>query len=221
MNSRARALCATAAIAGASLPVAAGAQEPIRVVETVNAVTGERHRYVVRDLREEEIRSVQTALRNEGYVGIGWTGRLDDGTRDGLQRFQHERGLVECGCVSYETVVGLGLHPEVVASVAGGGEPAGTADGATGSDTGIRSGVLYPVGIPIYVPRPPPCKEDPCEDGEGGDPGDPGVPGTGGSGIIIGAPAGGSGTGTTGSLAAPPGTRPAPPARVPPSGSPR
>ena len=220
-RSRTTALFALAAIAAAGLPVPACAQETVRVVEIVSAVTGERQRYVVRDLREQEIRSVQAALRNEGYVGIGWTGRLDDGTRDGLRRFQQERGLVECGCVSYETVVGLGLHPEVVASVAREGDPAGATDPATGADAGLRTGVLYPVGIPIYVPRPPPCEEDPCEDGDGDDPGDPGVPVTGGSGIIIGAPAGGSGDGTPGSQAVPPGIRPAPPARVPPSGSPR
>lgn len=223
MTTRAAALCLLATIGGGSRPAQVGAQEPIRVVETVNAATGERHRYVVRDLREAEIRSVQAALRTEGYVGIGWTGRLDDGTQAGLRRFQRERGLVECGCVSYETVVGLGLRPEVVASVAADGDPTGATDQATGSSPGFRSDVLYPVGIPIYVPRPPPCEDDPCDDGDGSDPGDGEAPGAGGSGIAVGAPAGASGASTTGSQAVPPGIRPAPlpPARAPSSGSPR
>lgn len=212
-----------ATIGGGGRPGQVGAQEPVRVVETVNAATGERHRYVVRDLREAEIRSVQAALRTEGYVGIGWTGRLDDGTLAGLRRFQRERGLVECGCVSYETVVGLGLRPVVVASVAAGGDLTGTTDQAAGSSAGIRSDLLYPVGIPIYVPRPPPCEDDPCDDGDGSDPGDGEVPGAEGSGIVFGAPVGAPGPGTTGSQAVPPGIRPAPlpPARAPSSGSPR
>lgn len=220
---RATTVSLLAAVAVAAWPVPANGQEPIRVVETVNAATGERHRYVVRDLREEEIRSVQAALRNEGYVGIGWTGRLDDGTQNGLRRFQHERGLVECGCVSYETVVGLGLHPQVVASVAEGGDPRRGTEHATGSSAGIRSEILYPVGIPIYVPRPPACDDDPCDGGDGEDPEDGGESGPEGSGIVIGAPRGATGAGSTGSLAAPPGIRPAPPlpARAPSSGSPR
>ncbi|MCL7968211.1 MAG: peptidoglycan-binding protein [marine benthic group bacterium] len=197
-------------------PLQARAQESIRVVEAVSAATGERQRYVIRDLEAREIRALQSALREAGYVGIGWTGRLDDGTVRGLTRFQGERGLVECGCVSYETVVALGIRPEVVATVAT--EPGGTTAASTTGDastdaSGLHSGILYPVGIPIYVPWPPPCDADPCE-GEapaaGGDP--PATPDAR-------APA----RGGTGSVASPPGVRPPPPgsARAPSSGSPR
>ena len=215
-------------------PVPAGAQESIRVVEAVRASTGERLRYVIRDLDSREIRALQSALRDVGYVGIGWTGRLDNGTLRGLARFQRERGLVECGCVSYESIVALGLRPEVVATVSA--ETNGTTGASAAGDTyaggpGLRSGILYPVGIPIYVPRPPPCEEDPCEDdgpGDGGESGDGEAPVPDDSWIVLEetppapdarVPA----RGGTGSVASPPGIRPSPPAGGRPSstGSPR
>jgi len=159
---------------GLALGVAAGptparAQEPVRVVETVVETTGDRRRYVVRDLDEDEIRSVQRALREAGYVGIGWTGRLDDGTREGLRRFQGDRGLVECACVSYETIVALGLRPEIVATVSDpGGSPA---DGRLLDLDDY--GWIYPVPVPVLVPRP--CPADGCV---GAGPEAPGAPGT-------------------------------------------
>jgi hypothetical protein len=214
-------------------PSRAGAQESIRVVESVSASTGERQRYVIRDLDAREIRAVQSALREAGYVGIGWTGRLDDGTVRGLTRFQGERGLLECGCVSYETVVALGIRPEVVATVAvesGGSTGVSTTGNTATGASGLHSGILYPVGIPIYVPWPPGCKEDPC-DGEmpanGDDGGSEGDLGRDGSAVVPGdalaspdarVPA----RGGTGGVASPPGVRPPPPGSVrsPSSGSP-
>ena len=190
-----------------SLPAPAVAQDAVRVVEAVSGTTGDRQRYVVRDLEEAEIKAVQAALREQGYVGIGWTGRLDDGTVEGLTRFQRERGLVECGCISYETIVALGLRPEVVATVSADPAPAAGDGYASGYSSGISSGIYYPVGIPIYVPRPPPCEEDPCAEHHGDGPGD----GSGdGSHVTIGAP-GVPGTGGSGGTAVPPGIRPAPP----------
>ena len=152
----------------AALPSSAAAQDVVRVVEAVSGTTGDRQRYVIRDLDEAEIKAVQAALREHGYIGIGWTGRLDDGTVEGLTRFQRERGLVECGCISYETIVALGLRPEVVATVSADPAPAAGGGYASGYRSGISSGIYYPVGIPIYVPRPPPCEKDPC-DGDDGD----------------------------------------------------
>lgn len=190
-------------LAGAAVPAdSAPAQDAVRVVEAVSEASGDRQRYVIRDLDESEIKAVQAALRGEGYIGIGWTGQLDDGTVEGLSRFQHERGLVECGCISYETIVALGLRPQVVATVSA--DPARAA--GDGYASGYRSGIYYPVGIPIYVPRPPPCEEDPCAEHHD-DPDD----GSGeGSQVPIGAP-GVSGTGGAGGTAVPPGIRPAPP----------
>ncbi len=146
-------LCAAACL----VPPGIRAQDAVRVVETVTEGTGDRRRYVVRDLDEDEIKAVQRALRDQGYVGIGWSGRLDDGTRDGLRRFQERRGLVACACVSYETIVALGLLPEVVATVAapvGGGDPGST-------DVHAGPAWVYPVAIPVGVPRP--CGEKGCE----------------------------------------------------------
>lgn len=193
-----------AILVAAVLPAPAGAQEAVRVVEAVSEATGNRQRYVVRDLDEAEIRAVQAALRDEGYIGIGWTGRLDDGTVEGLGRLQRERGLVECGCISYETIVALGLRPEVVATF-----PADPAPGAgggyiSGYGSSVSSGIYYPVGIPIYIPWPPSCEDDPC-DGNGG-----GNGGGDGSHITIGNP-GASGSNGSGMTAVPPGIRPAPP----------
>jgi hypothetical protein len=188
----------------AALPTTAVAQDAVRVVEAVSEATGNRQRYVVRDLDEAEIKAVQAALREEGYIGIGWTGRLDDGTVDGLRRFQRERGLVECGCISYETIVALGLRPEVVATFPADPVPVAGGGYVSGYGSSVSSGIYYPVGIPIYIPRPPPCEDDPC-DGNGG-----GNGGGDGSHLTIGNP-GASGSNGSGMTAVPPGIRPAPP----------
>jgi hypothetical protein len=199
--------CGLVLLLTAVLPTSSAAQDAVRVVEAVSGTTGDRQRYVVRDLDEDEIKAVQTALRGEGYIGIGWTGRLDDGTVEGLSRFQRERGLVDCGCISYETIVALGLRPEVVATVSADPAPAAGDGYASGYSSGSSSGIYYPVGIPIYVPRPPPCEKDPCNGDNGDGPGD--GPGDG-SHVTIGAP-GVPGAGGSGGTAVPPGIRPAPP----------
>jgi len=191
----------------AALPTSSTAQDAVRVVEAVSGATGDRQRYVVRDLDEVEIKAVQAALREQGYVGIGWTGRLDDGTVEGLWRLQRERGLVECGCISYETIVALGLRPDVVATFPADPAPATAGGYVSGYGSSVSSGIYYPVGIPIYVPRPPPCEKDPCDGDNGDGPGD----GSGdGSHVTIGAP-GVDGTGGSSGTAVPPGIRPAPP----------
>ena len=208
---RRNASCLAALAALPLLAVPVDAQETVRVVEAVSEATGDYQRYVVRDLDESEIKAVQSALRAEGYVGIGWTSRLDDGTVEGLGRFQRERGLVECGCVSYETIVALGLRPEVVATVSADPGPAMTHDPVRSYGSTVTSGIYYPVGIPIYVPRPPPCDKDPCDGEDGGEDDEDG------NWIAVGSPESApAGTGS-GMTATPPGIRPAPP----PARSPR
>ena len=176
----------------------------IRVVETVDPVSGARYRQAVYDLTKKEIKAVQRALREDGYLGVGWTGQLDHGTVKALNELQVERGLYQCGCVSYETVVALGLKPDVqVTTVAVGGTNAA----AYGTDdwyrSGYRSGVYYPIAVPIFVPVDPDDPDSP--DGPNG-----GVPASGVSGTPTYPPPG----------AVPPGIRPlAPPTRVMPSGS--
>ena len=176
----------------------------VRVVETVDPVSGARYRQAVYDLTKNEIKAVQRALREDGYHGVGWTGQLDHGTIKALNELQAERGLYQCGCVSYETIVALGLKPDVqVTTVAVGG----TSAAAYGADdryrSGYSSGVYYPIAVPIFVPVDPDDPDSP--DGPDG-----GVPASGTIGAPTYPPPG----------AVPPGIRPLPPpTRVIPSGS--
>jgi len=128
----------------------------IRVVETVDPVSGARYRQAVYDLTRKEIHSVQRALRQAGYLGVGWTGQLDHGTVKALGELQEDRGLYRCDCVSYETIVALGLKPDVQVTTVAVGATSGSAWGADDSyRRGYGSGILYPVGVPIYVPVDP------------------------------------------------------------------
>ncbi|MCK5446806.1 MAG: hypothetical protein KAJ43_01630 [Gemmatimonadetes bacterium] len=172
----------------------------IRVVETVDPVSGARYRQAVYDLTKKEIKAVQRALRETGYLGVGWTGQLDHGTIKALNELQQERGLYQCGCVSYETIVALGLKPAVqVTTVAVGG----TSGSAYGSDdwyrSGYRSGIYYPIAVPIFVPVDPENPDGPTTE----------IPA--------------NGEATTPRFPpprpAPPGVRPLPPIRVIPAGS--
>ncbi len=135
----------------------------VRVVETVDPVSGARYRQAVYDLTKKEIKAVQRALREDGYLGVGWTGQLDHGTIKALNELQQERGLYQCGCVSYETIVALGLKPAVqVTTVAVGG----TSGSAYGTDdwhrSGYRSGIYYPIAVPIFVPVDPENPDGPA-----------------------------------------------------------
>lgn len=125
------------------------AEGEIRVIETVNPTTGARYRQAVYDLTKSEIKTVQRALREAGYLGVGWTGQLDHGTVKALGEFQEDRGLHRCDCVSYETIVALGLKPEVqVTTVAVGGASPSELE----PHAGYSAGIYYPVGVPVWVP---------------------------------------------------------------------
>jgi hypothetical protein len=173
----------------------------IRVVETVDPVSGARYRQAVYDLTHKEIKAVQRALREDGHLGVGWTGRLDDGTIKALNELQEERGLYMCGCVSYETIVALGLKPDVLVTTVAVGATSGSAYGTDDPYRGgYRSGILYPVAVPIFIPVDP---DDP--DAPAG-----GVPASGAASTPTYPPPG----------AVPPGIRPLPPpTRVIPAGS--
>jgi hypothetical protein len=198
---RAGAAAAVAVAIALHAPPHADAQSPsgdIRVVETVDPVSGARFRQAVYDLTKKEIKAVQRAMREDGYLGVGWTGQLDHGTVKALNKLQDDRGLYQCGCVSYETIVALGLKPDVqVTTVAVGS----TSASAYGTDdryrNGYRSGVYYPIAVPIFVPVDPDAPE-----GE--------LPATGGPVTVPTYPPPG---------AVPPGIRPLPPpTRVIPAG---
>lgn len=89
----------------------------VRVIEIVDSSTGERRREVAEDLTAPEISRIQGALASAGFDPGRATGQMTSTTRIVLGRFQASRGLVRCECVSYETLVALGIRPLVVATI--------------------------------------------------------------------------------------------------------
>ena len=199
-------------------PAVARAQRPssegvVRVVEFVDPATGARSRQAVYDLTKKEIQAVQRALRRAGYLGVGWTGQLDHGTVKALGEFQDDRGLYRCDCVSYETIVALGLKPAVeVTTVAVGGA------GQPGQDpyAGYGAGYYYPIGVPVLVPGNPEPPGHPAHLNDSTHPGHPDGPDHR-------EPHPGEGEATVPARpypppgATPPGIRPLPPPRVMPA----
>ena len=113
--------------------------------------------------RRRRSRRCSEALRADGYLGVGWTGQLDHGTVKALNELQEERGLYECGCVSYETIVALGLKPAVQVTTVAVGGTSGTAYGTDDPYlSGYRSGIYYPIAIPIFVPVDPDNPDGPA-----------------------------------------------------------
>jgi hypothetical protein len=93
-----------------------GVQE-VRVLETVEPATGRRSLHVREGLSPDEIRAVQWALSRAGF-GEPWRdGSLDPFTRGALQRFQTQRGLAVCACVSLETLIELDLKVRVAETI--------------------------------------------------------------------------------------------------------
>lgn len=89
----------------------------IRVIEVVDPYSGERDRQVAEDLTPAEISRLQHALAAAGFDPGRATGQWNATTRRELGRFQASRGLLQCECLTYETLVVLGIHPQVVASI--------------------------------------------------------------------------------------------------------
>lgn len=89
----------------------------IRVIEIVDPYSGERDRQVAEDLTGAEISRLQNALAAAGFDPGRATGQWNAATRLELSRFQASRGLQQCDCVTYETLVALRIHPAVVATI--------------------------------------------------------------------------------------------------------
>ena len=89
----------------------------IRVIEILDPSTGHRVREVAQDLTQPEISRIQRALASAGFDPGRATGVLSATTLVALDRFQSSRGLIRCGCVSYETILALGIRPDVVATL--------------------------------------------------------------------------------------------------------
>ncbi len=90
--------------------------ETIRVVERADRWSREVRREVVEELLPAEVLAIQVELAEAGFDPGVRNGLLGPATRSALRSFQVDRGLSTCGCVSYETVVALGIVPDVVGS---------------------------------------------------------------------------------------------------------
>ena len=73
------------------------------------------------DLSPEQVRTVQRALADRGFV-VEPSGRFDDQTKMALNDFQRSRGLPETGNLSADTAAALGIDPNEVMPVRGSDE---------------------------------------------------------------------------------------------------
>jgi len=110
-------------LAFASLPPlgdAAHAQDAIRpaseirVVQFLDRRTGRTVRDVVAHPSPAEVLRVQVELGRSGFDPGLRSGVVDEPTRRALRRFQIDQGLTICGCLTYETIVVLGIRSRVV-----------------------------------------------------------------------------------------------------------
>lgn len=212
-------------------PLAAQGAESsgIRAVGRFDPASGETTYEVAEPLGGREVFAVQRALLRAGVSPGVLDGRLGPATRSALERFQRERGLRPCACVSDETVLALGLELRVTRVVVG---PAGAGPSAGASVRVIRPrGIVAETGASGPAPAGRAGAGRATEEGareEGArvltGPGTPGfwvpvivpvgppIPGPGGEGTPTSRPAPRGAT--------PPGIRPPPPPRVtPPPGS--
>ncbi len=103
-----------------TMPAVAPAQDAIepassvRVVETRSRFSGQLVRQVVEDLEPAEVLRVQVELGRAGFDPKFRNGIVNTSTRRELRRFQIARGLRICSCVSYETVIALGIRPQLL-----------------------------------------------------------------------------------------------------------
>lgn len=86
----------------------------IRVVQSFDRRTGRTVRDVVANPSPAEVLRVQVELGRSGYDPGLRSGVVDEPTRRALRRFQIARGLTICGCLTYETIVALGIGARVV-----------------------------------------------------------------------------------------------------------
>lgn len=86
----------------------------VRVVETRSRFSGQLVRQVIEDLEPAEVLRVQVELGRAGFDPKFRNGIVNTSTRHALRRFQTARGLRICSCVSYETVIALGIRPQLL-----------------------------------------------------------------------------------------------------------
>ncbi|MFN2383293.1 MAG: peptidoglycan-binding domain-containing protein [Gemmatimonadota bacterium] len=150
-RSRQGVLVLVAGVALGAMAPAATAQdriEPaatIRVVEVLDPQTGRMAREVIGSLSPAEVLRLQVELAGAGFDPGVRTGALDRATRDALATLQAARGLEICGCPTYETVIALGVLPQVVEASADPSTHA--ADGRYGRAASQLIYVAYPVNV--------------------------------------------------------------------------
>ncbi len=86
----------------------------VRVVESRDPASGQVARWVVENPTPAEVLRIQVELARAGFDPRIRSGVLDGPTRRALSSFQTARGIVICGCLTYETIVALGIRPQVV-----------------------------------------------------------------------------------------------------------
>lgn len=91
----------------------------VRVVSYMARAGGPATHRVVEPLRATEVLAVQEALATSGHDPGALDGLMGPATRVALRRFQNTAGVAVCGCIDYETIVGLGLRPLVIQTVIG------------------------------------------------------------------------------------------------------
>ena len=140
----------------------ATARREVRVLETVEPSTGRRSLHVMEGLSPDEVRAVQRALSRAGFEEPWREASLDPFTRGALQRFQTQRGLAVCACVSLETLIELDLRVRVAETivleepqrpetqVVGDVADAGEVGPRDATPTYVDYGRYYPYGV-IYL----------------------------------------------------------------------
>jgi peptidoglycan hydrolase-like protein with peptidoglycan-binding domain len=142
-------------------PAQSAVAAEIGVIETVDPASGRRLLHVLEGLGHAEVRAVQRELARAGFEVSWQAGVLDAFTRGALQRFQTQRGLAVCACVTIETLIELGIPTRIVQTIvveaaplpevapgarAGGGAPEEAIPGYVGYDS------YYPYGVAYLVP---------------------------------------------------------------------
>lgn len=142
-------------------PAQSAVAAEIGVIETVDPASGRRSLHVLEGLGHAEVRTVQRELARAGFEVRWRAGELDAFTRGALQRFQTQRGLAVCACVTIETLIELGIAPRIVQTIilaaaplpeaapgsrVGGGAPEEAIPGYVGYDS------YYPYGVAYLVP---------------------------------------------------------------------
>ncbi len=150
--------------APAQSAMAASAQSAVAaeigVIETVDPASGRRLLHVLEGLGHAEVRTVQRELARAGFEVRWRAGELDAFTRGALQRFQTQRGLAVCACVTIETLIELGIPTRIVQTIVV--EAAPLPEAAPGSRAGgvrqeaapgyVEYASYYPYGVAYLVP---------------------------------------------------------------------